>query len=437
MRITMIGAGYVGLVSGACFSEFGFRVDCVDADAQRVAKLQSGTIPIYEPGLSDLVQRNSKAGRLKFTTDLDAAVAASDVVFIAVGTPGRAGSDEADLSQLWTAVDQVAARLKPGAVVVTKSTVVVGTTAKVRAAIEEVRPGLDFSVASNPEFLREGSALEDFMRPDRVVVGVEDDRARDALANLYRPLNLREAPVLFTSLENAELIKYASNAFLAMKITFINQMADLCEKVGGDVQHIAKGLGLDARIGSKFLHAGPGYGGSCFPKDTKALAVTGREVGAPVLLIEKVIQINDDRKLAMADKIIAALGDPVGKTVCILGVSFKPNTDDMRDAPSLAIIPRLLQAGINVRASDPAAMDNARTMIDDVQWVDSEYEAAKGADAVAILTEWNAYRGLDLERLKTAMKTPLMIDLRNIYRLIDVAGTGFRYISVGRPEILG
>jgi UDPglucose 6-dehydrogenase len=431
----MIGAGYVGLVSGACFSEFGFHVNCVDANEERVAQLQAGDIPIYEPGLSDLVQRNTKAGRLHFTTDLAASVAASDVVFVAVGTPGRTGSDEADLSQLWAAVDQVAAALKPGAVVVTKSTVVVGTTAKVRAAIERARPGLDFSVASNPEFLREGSALEDFMRPDRVVVGVEDDRARDALANLYRPLNLREAPVLFTSLENAELIKYASNAFLAMKITFINQMADLCEKAGGDVQHIAKGLGLDARIGAKFLHAGPGYGGSCFPKDTKALAVTGRQLGAPISLIEKVIEINEDRKLAMADKIISALGDPAGKTVCVLGVSFKPNTDDMRDAPSLAIIPRLQQAGITVRASDPAAMDNARAMLDGVEWVDNEYDAAEGADAVAILTEWNAYRGLDLERLGALMKTPVMIDLRNIYRLVDVAGTGFRYISIGRPEV--
>ncbi len=433
----MIGAGYVGLVSGACFSEFGFEVDCVDVDADKVAQLRNGIIPIFEPGLSDLVARNNKSGRLHFTTDLAGSVAGSDVVFIAVGTPGRTGDGEADLSYLWAAVDQVAAALKPGTVVVTKSTVVVGTTARIRAAIAAARPGLDFSVASNPEFLREGSALEDFMRPDRVVAGIEDDRARRVLSNLYRPLNLREAPVLFTSLENAELIKYASNAFLAMKITFINEMADLCEKAGGDVQHIAKGLGLDARIGSKFLHAGPGYGGSCFPKDTKALAATGRKLGAPIELVEKVIEINDARKLAMADKVIAALGDAAGKTACVLGVSFKPNTDDMRDAPSLAIIPRLQQAGVRVRASDPAAMDNARQMLPGVEWFDNEYEAAEGADVVVIATEWNAYRGLNFERLRAAVNAPLIVDLRNIYRLIDLENSGFHYISIGRPEVAG
>ncbi len=437
MNLTMIGAGYVGLVSGACFSEFGFDVTCVDVDAGKVEALNRGEIPIYEPGLSDIVARNERAGRLKFTTDLAASVAASHVIFIAVGTPRRQGDAEADLSYLWAAVGQIAEALQPGSVVVTKSTVVVGTTARIRQAIEEARPGLDFSVASNPEFLREGSALEDFMRPDRVVAGVEDERAREVLANLYRPLNLREAPVLFTSLANAELIKYASNAFLAMKITFINEMADLCEKAGGDVQHIAKGLGLDNRIGAKFLHAGPGYGGSCFPKDTMALAVTGRKLGAPVELVERVIEINDARKLAMADKVIAAVGEPKGKTACVLGVSFKPNTDDMRDAPSLAIIPRLQAAGMTVRASDPVAIDNARPLLPDVEWISNEYEAARGADVIVITTEWNAYRGLNLERLRQAVTTPLIVDLRNIYRLIDLQGSGFRYLSIGRPEVAG
>ena len=433
----MIGAGYVGLVSGACFSEFGFDVTCVDVDDAKVEKLRAGDIPIFEPGLSDLVGRNAKAGRLTFSTDLAGSVADSDVIFIAVGTPGRAGSDEADLSYIWKAVDQVAAALKPGAVVVTKSTVVVGTTAKIRNAIETARPRLDFSIASNPEFLREGSALEDFMRPDRVVAGVEDDRARQALADIYRPLNLREAPVLFTSLENAELIKYASNAFLAMKITFINEMANLCEVAGGDVQDIAKGLGLDARIGSKFLHAGPGYGGSCFPKDTKALAVTGRKLGVPIQLIEKVIDINEERKLAMADKIVAAVGEPKGKTVCVLGLAFKPNTDDMRDAPSLTIIPRLQEAGMKVRASDPVAMENAKGMFRNVDFYDNEYDAATSADVVVIATEWNAYRGLNFERLKTVMNAPLLVDLRNIYRLSDLAGSGLRYVSIGRREVSG
>lgn len=435
MKISIIGSGYVGLVSGACFSEYGFDVTCVDNDPDKVASLENGVIPIFEPGLEDLVARNREAGRLQFTTDLKSAVAASNVVFIAVGTPGRRDDGHADLSYLWSAVDEIAEALSPGCVVVTKSTVVVGTTSEIRKKISEKRPGLDFSMAANPEFLREGSALEDFMRPDRVIIGAHDQRGRETLAQIYRPLSLRDAPLKFTSLEDAELIKYAANGFLAMKISFINEIADLCEKVGGNVQEVAHGIGMDERIGSKFLHAGPGFGGSCFPKDTRALAAIGQKHGAPVRLIEQVIEINEQRKKQMAERIISQVGKAEGKVAAVLGVSYKPNTDDVRDAPALTIIPLLQQAGMTVRASDPEAIKNARAELAGVEWFDSEYDAADGADVLVILTEWNAYRGLDLERLESAMRTPLIADLRNVYRPEELAGTGFSYISIGRPDL--
>ncbi len=435
MNISIIGAGYVGLVSGACFSEYGFDVTCVDNNPDKITALERGEIPIFEPGLDALVARNRRAGRLHFTSDIAAAVAGSEVVFIAVGTPGRREDGHADLSFLWQAVDEIADSLKQGAVVVTKSTVVVGTSAKIRKTIAEKRPDLDFSMAANPEFLREGSALEDFMRPNRVIIGVHDERGRAVMEQIYRPLSVREAPLMFTTLQDAELIKYASNGFLAMKISFINEIADLCEKVSGNVQDVSRGIGLDNRIGSKFLHAGPGYGGSCFPKDTNALAAIGREHGAPISLIERVIEINDARKEQMAERILAALGEPEGKVAAILGIAFKPNTDDIRDAPSLTIIPILQAAGVRVRASDPEAMDNAKKELSDVEWFDNEYEAASGADVLVILTEWNAYRGLNLDRLKELMRAPVIVDLRNVYRPGELAGTGFSYSSIGRPRL--
>ena len=435
MNISIIGAGYVGLVSGACFSEYGFDVTCVDNNPDKITALERGEIPIFEPGLDALVARNRRAGRLHFTSDIATAVAGSDVVFIAVGTPGRREDGHADLSFLWQAVDEIADSLKQGAVVVTKSTVVVGTSAKIRKTIAEKRPDLDFSMAANPEFLREGSALEDFMRPNRVIIGVHDERGRAVMEQIYRPLSVREAPLMFTTLQDAELIKYASNGFLAMKISFINEIADLCEKVSGNVQDVSRGIGLDNRIGSKFLHAGPGYGGSCFPKDTNALAAIGREHGAPISLIERVIEINDARKEQMAERILAALGEPEGKVAAILGIAFKPNTDDIRDAPSLTIIPILQAAGVRVRASDPEAMDNAKKELSDVEWFDNEYEAASGADVLVILTEWNAYRGLNLDRLKELMRAPVIVDLRNVYRPGELAGTGFSYSSIGRPRL--
>lgn len=435
MKISIIGTGYVGLVSGACFSEYGFDVICVDNNADKVASLDRGEIPIFEPGLDDLVARNKRAGRLSFTSDIGAAVADCDAVFIAVGTPGRRDDGHADLSFLWQAVEEIAENLTPGTVVVTKSTVVVGTSAKIRAKIAEKRPDLDFSMAANPEFLREGSALEDFMRPNRVIVGVHDERGREVMEQIYRPLSVRDAPLMFTSLQDAELIKYAANGFLAMKISFINEIADLCEKVSGNVQDVARGIGLDNRIGSKFLHAGPGYGGSCFPKDTNALAAIGRDYESPIQLIEKVIEINDRRKEQMAERVLAAVGEPAGKVVTVLGVAFKPNTDDIRDAPSLTIIPLLQKAGLKVRASDPEAMDNAKAELAGVDWFDNEYEAAEGADVLVILTEWNAYRGLNLERIKAQMRAPVIVDLRNIYRPGELAGTGFSYSSIGRPTL--
>ena len=433
MRIAMIGAGYVGLVSGACFSEFGVEVNCVDANDGRIARLQNGDIPIYEPGLDDLVESNVRAGRLTFGADTAAAVAGADAVFIAVGTPSRRGDGHADLQYVYAAAREIAAALNGYTVVVTKSTVPVGTGREVERIIRELRPDADFDVASNPEFLREGSAINDFMRPDRVVVGTGSERARELLSALYRPLFLIETPVLFTSLETAELIKYAGNSFLATKITFINEIANLCEKVGADVHDVARGIGLDGRIGRKFLHPGPGYGGSCFPKDTLALVRTAQEYGTRVRIVETVADVNEARKRDMADKIVAACGGSVkGKSIAVLGLTFKPNTDDMRDAPSLVIVPALKAAGASVRAFDPAGMAEAKDRLDGVAWCDDAYATMAGADALVILTEWNEFRALDLERIKGLLKTPLMIDLRNIYEPDDLAAAGFRYVCVGR-----
>ncbi|WP_321504589.1 UDP-glucose/GDP-mannose dehydrogenase family protein [Breoghania sp.] len=433
MRVTMIGTGYVGLVSGVCFSEFGFDVTCVDIDEAKIAMLNELKSPIYEPGLDDLIARNHEAGHLTFTTDFDKAVAEADVVFVAVGTPSRRGDGEADLSYVFDAARRIARVMRPETVVVIKSTVVVGTCRKVHDIIAAERPGVAFSICSNPEFLREGSAIEDFMRPDRVIVGVEDERGEKAMRHLYRPLYLRETPIVITTLENAEITKYAANAFLAMKITFINEIANLCERVGGDVQQVASGIGLDKRIGSKFLHAGPGYGGSCFPKDTSAFAATGRNNGAPQLLVEATIAVNEARKRAMADRILDALGpNPAGKTVGILGIAFKPNTDDVRDAPSLVIVPRLVGAGVRVRAHDPEAREQAEPLLPGMEWCDQPYEVTEGADAIAVLTEWNIYRGLDLKRMATAMSGDTIVDLRNIYRPEDVTEAGLSYVSVGK-----
>ena len=435
MRIAMIGTGYVGLVSGACFSEFGIDVTCVDKDAGKIERLNRGEMILFEPGLDDLVQGNVAAGRLTFTTDLGPAVADADAVFIAVGTPSRRGDGHADLSYVWDAAGEIAAAMNGSTVVVTKSTVPVGTGDKVEAIIREKRPDAEFDVLSNPEFLREGSAIEDFMRPDRIVIGGGSDRAREVMRHIYRPLFLMETPILFTQRQTAELIKYAANAFLATKITFINEIADLCEAVGADVQEVAKGMGLDGRIGAKFLHAGPGYGGSCFPKDTLALVRTAGEAKAPLRIVEAVVDINDKRKKRMAEKVIAACGGSVkGKTIAILGLAFKPNTDDMRDAPSLDIVPALQAAGARLRVFDPEAMDEARALLDGVEWCQDAYDAMTGADALAILTEWNAFRALDVERMKDVMRGNVVVDLRNIYRPDDMAAAGIRYTSIGRPS---
>ena len=434
MRIAMIGTGYVGLVSGVCFSEFGFDVVCADKDPAKIAALQRGEVPIFEPGLDDLMARNAE--RLSFTTDIAGAVGNADVVFIAVGTPSRRGDGEADLTYVHAAAREVAEAMRPGAVVVIKSTVVVGTTRQVGAIITETAPDKDFSIAANPEFLREGSAIEDFMRPDRVVVGVEDANGENVLRQIYQPLYLRETPIVFTSLENAEIIKYAANAFLATKITFINEIADLCEKTGGDVQDIARAIGLDNRISGKFLHAGPGYGGSCFPKDTRAIAALARRLGAPLQLIETTIAVNDARINGLADRIAAEAGGTVaGKTVAVLGVAFKPNTDDIREAASLTVIPALQAAGATVRAHDPEAANAAEMELPGVTWCADAYEAAQGAEVLVILTEWNTYRAMDMDRLGEAMSGRLIIDMRNIYRLDDMRGNGFRYVSVGRSAI--
>ena len=436
MKVAMIGTGYVGLVSGACFSEFGHDVICVDKDADKIARLLDGVMPIFEPGLDSLVARNVEAGRLRFTTDLKTAVADIDAVFIAVGTPSRRGAGDADLSYVYGAAEEVANAVSGYTVVVTKSTVPVGTGAEVKRILAEANPTAEFDVVSNPEFLREGAAIEDFMRPNRIVCGVESEKAEQVMRDLYRPLFLNETPMVFTTLETSELIKYAANCFLATKITFINEIASLCEQVGGDVQAVARGIGLDKRIGNLFLHAGPGYGGSCFPKDIRALIATAEQNGSPLRIIEAVDQVNEDRKRAMAQKIINAFGGDVsGKTIAVLGVTFKPNTDDMRESPSLDILPALQKAGANLRAHDPEGMEEAGKMMPGITWCDDAYDAMKGADGAAILTEWNAYRALDLERDKGLLSEPLLIDLRNIYALDEMRNAGLRYVSIGRRTV--
>jgi UDPglucose 6-dehydrogenase len=438
MRVAMIGTGYVGLVSGACFSEFGVSVTCVDKDVDKIERLIRGEIPIYEPGLDHLVASNAAAGRLNFTTDLKSAVTGADAVFIAVGTPSRRGDGHADLSYVFAAAAEIAEALAddPGdrTLVVTKSTVPVGTGRRVERILRNVLPQSRFDVASNPEFLREGSAIQDFMRPDRVVIGTDSEHARTVMRALYRPLYLLETPIVFTTLETAELIKYAANAFLATKITFINEMADLCEAVGADVQHVARGIGLDGRIGRKFLHAGPGFGGSCFPKDCQALVRTAEIAKVPLSIVDTVLRVNDARKRRMADRIAAACGgDVAGKRLAVLGLTFKPNTDDMRDSPSLSILPVLHESGATVRVFDPEGMDEARKLMPDLDYCADAYETMEGADALVLVTEWNEFRSLDLDRVKSLLKRPVVIDLRNIYQPDEMASAGFSYYSVGRP----
>jgi UDPglucose 6-dehydrogenase len=430
----MIGTGYVGLVSGVCFSEFGHHVICVDKDARKIDALKAECMPIYEPGLEAIVSDNVKAGRLTFTTDLAGSVRKSDAVFIAVGTPSRRGDGHADLTYVFRAAEEIAEALDGYTVIITKSTVPVGTGKRVEEIIRKIRPDADFDVASNPEFLREGSAIEDFRRPDRVVCGTTSDVARAALRELYRPLFLNETPMLFTSRETSELIKYAANAFLATKIAFINEMADICEAVGANIQDVARGIGLDGRIGSKFLHAGPGYGGSCFPKDTLALLKTAQDVGAPSRIVEAVASVNENRKMQMAEKIETAFGGVSGKTIAVLGLTFKPNTDDMRDAPSLVILPELVKKGARIRAYDPEGMTEAMKYLD-VEMCPDSFTALEGADGVVILTEWNEFRALNLKKVRRLLKQPLMVDLRNIYRPDDMAKEGFLYFSVGRPAV--
>ena len=434
MRIAIIGTGYVGLVSGACFSEFGVSVSCVDQDTAKIAGLQRGEMPIYEPGLAALVASNMAAGRLSFTNDLTAAVDGVDAVFIAVGTPSRRGDGHADLSYVFAAAEAIGRALSGPAVVVTKSTVPVGTGHQVAEILRGVRPQGGVEVAANPEFLREGSAIADFMRPDRVVIGADSERARVVLRQLYRPLYLIETPMVFTDVATAELIKYAANAFLATKVTFINEIADLCETLGADVQDVARGIGLDGRIGRKFLHAGPGFGGSCFPKDCRALVRTAGEAGAGLAIVETVLRVNDARKRRMAEKIAAACGGSLGgKSLAVLGLTFKPNTDDMRDAPSLEILPRLIAAGARIRAFDPEGMGEAKKLIPELVYCHDAYQAMEGADALILLTEWNEFRGLDLARVKRLLASPLVIDLRNIYQPQEMAAAGLSYLSIGRP----
>ena len=433
MHIAMIGSGYVGLVSGACFADFGHDVTCVDKDERRIAALERGEIPIFEPGLDDIVAANVRQKRLSFTRSLAPAVARADAVFIAVGTPSRRGDGHADLSYVYAAAAEVADALDGFTVIVTKSTVPVGTGDEIERIIRERRPDADFAVVSNPEFLREGAAIIDFKRPDRIVVGTDETRAREVMSEIYRPLFLNQSPIVFMARRTAELTKYAANAFLATKITFINEIADLCEKAGANVQDVARGIGLDNRIGSKFLHAGPGYGGSCFPKDTMALVKTAQEYGAPMRIVETVAAANETRKRRMADKILAACGGSVtGKTIAVLGLAFKPNTDDMRDAPSLVILPALQSLGAEVRAFDPESMQQARPLLADVTFCDEPYECARGAHALVILTEWDAFRALDLERIKTLLAEPVIVDLRNIYNPDEVSKRGFTYTGVGR-----
>jgi UDPglucose 6-dehydrogenase len=428
----MVGSGYVGLVSGVCFADFGHEVVCVDKDKGKIARLKAGEVPIFEPGLDTMLDANIRAGRLTFTTDLTEAARSADAIFIAVGTPTRRGDGHADLTYVYDAAREIADVAPENTVVVTKSTVPVGTGDNVEAIIRQVRPDAGISVVSNPEFLREGAAIEDFKRPDRIVVGTDSDQARKVMTEIYRPLFINQGPLLFVSRRTSELIKYAGNAFLAMKITFINEMADLCEQLGAEVQDVARGIGLDNRIGAKFLHAGPGYGGSCFPKDTLALVRTAQEAGSPVRLIETVVSVNDSRKKRMAQRVIVACGGSVeGKRIAVLGLAFKPNTDDMRDAPSLDIIPALQQAGARVVAFDPESMAQAKPLLPDVDFADGAYAAIEGADALVIVTEWNAFRALDLQRVKLALKTPVVVDLRNIYRAAELKTLGFSYYGIG------
>jgi len=432
MRIAMIGTGYVGLVSGACFADFGHHVTCVDMDATKIAALQRNEIPIYEPGLDRLVETNARQARLDFTTDLKRSVIEADAVFIAVGTPSRRGDGHADLSYVHAAAREIAGALAGFTVVVTKSTVPVGTSDDVERIIQEARPEAEFAVVSNPEFLREGAAIQDFKHPDRIVIGTDDPRARQVMAELYRPLYLNQAPILYTGRRTAELIKYAANAFLATKITFINEIADLCEQLGADVQEVARGIGLDNRIGSKFLHAGPGFGGSCLPKDILALVKTAQDQATPLRVVEAVAAVNDARKRAMARKVAAAVGNLRGKTIAILGLTFKPNTDDMREAPSVPLVTALQDFGARVRAYDPVGIEQARSVLQNVTFCDGPYACAEGAHAVVIVTEWEQFRALDLDRLKAVMAAPVVIDLRNIYRPEEMVGRGFIYESVGR-----
>ena len=433
MRIAMIGSGYVGLVSGVCFADFGHDVVCIDKDAAKIAQLEAGVMPIYEPGLKEIVDKNVREGRLTFTTDLATGVAGAKAIFIAVGTPSRRGDGYADLSYVYAAAKEIAVHADDDAVVVTKSTVPVGTGDEVERIVREVRPDSWIAVVSNPEFLREGAAISDFKHPDRIVIGADDSRARDVMQEAYRPLYLNNQPILFMARRTAELTKYAANAFLATKITFINEIADLCEATGANVQDVARGIGLDNRIGRKFLHAGPGYGGSCFPKDTLALVKTGHDAGAPLRIVETVVAINDQRKRAMARKVIAACGGSVrGKTIGLLGLTFKPNTDDMRDAPSLMIIPALQDNGAKIRAYDPEGMGQAKAMLDNVEFAQSAYAAVEGADALVLVTVWDAFRALDLTKVKTLLKFPVVVDLRNVYRPDEMERHGFTYVSIGR-----
>jgi UDPglucose 6-dehydrogenase len=434
LNICMIGAGYVGLVSAACFSEFGWNVACVDKDPERIAGLKRGEVPIFEPGLDDLLARNIKAGRITFTDQIGPAVEAAEIVFLAVGTPMRRGDGHADLSYVFSAVADMAPHINGFKVITTKSTVPVGTSREIEKRLRALRHDADFAVCSNPEFLREGSAIQDFTHPDRVLVGTDDPRARELMERLYKPLGLRSAPVMFVSRESAELAKYAANAFLALKISFINEVADLCEEVGANVQEVASAIGKDGRIGDKFLHPGPGYGGSCFPKDVSALVRTAREARAPLSIIEQVQRVNDERKIAMSGRIERALGGLNGKTVAVLGVTFKPNTDDMREAPSLVVVPMLLERGARVKAYDPEGRKNAEAMLPGVEWCESAAAAAAGADALVVLTEWNEFRALNLKAVRGSMKDGVLVDLRNIFNAREVATAGFhRYDSIGRP----
>jgi UDPglucose 6-dehydrogenase len=435
MRIAMIGTGYVGLVSGTCFAEFGVEVTCVDKDENKIAQLKKGVIPIYEPGLEAMVAKNAQRGNLKFTTDLKEAMQGVDAVFVAVGTPSRRGDGHADLGYVYEAVKEIARNISRYTVVVMKSTVPVGTTRKVAGLIAQENPKAEFDVANNPEFLREGSAIADFMRPDRVVIGTDSERAREVLRGLYRPLYLIETPIVFSSPETSELTKYAANAFLATKITFINEIADLCEKTGANVQDVARAIGLDGRIGRKFLHAGPGFGGSCFPKDTLALIKTANDFNTPIKIVEAVVQVNEARKKQMAERVVAACGGSVkGLTVAVLGLTFKPNTDDMRDAASLVIVPMLQQAGATIRAFDPAGMEEAGKMMSGITFCSDAYDAMEGADAAVILTEWNEFRALDPARMASTLKKKILLDFRNIYKPSDMKAAGLIYSSIGRPE---